>query len=202
MSARLRQFQAHSSAAQVDSAVISELHNQQAMVRSLYALIGNIADVIKILPAKRMGRTTVKTTAAYNATALSLVGDASVNNYLNGVVVTTSDFILYNTQIKGWRLLQVASVGAVAATITVATITGCDGLSALGSASGDGVVAGHPAYVVRAGDVVSITPGATGIYQLYDIAASDPSCPIAISHLGGSASAHASAGMVEYMPCG
>lgn len=201
-------YSAAAVATHIDIVVLPEEQGKQIQIKQLTLKAGHASDTFGFYKVTDHGQTRVKTTAAYNATALSLLGDSAVNNYINGTLVSTSDYILYSTLKFGWRLLDIASLGAVATTITAATIDALPFAYAgtaltstyLGSASGDGVVDGHKAYVVFAGDVVNIPVGSTTTYTIYDAYAGEVGCPLVVRMSGADAAGHYLYGTAEYVP--
>jgi len=195
-------FAGSSAASQTDSAVVPSYRNFKPLIRTLSYRGGTAADAVKIYPATLLGKTTVEDAAADDATSIDLVGDSGANDTINGVTVTTSDFVILTLDgigdgpsKNGYQLAAIGALGgATSGTIDITTLTPFDGGTGLDAA----IVAGATAWIVFASDVVTIDID-TNSDTIYDVAVGGAGTPIGVALVSAGANQHDFGGTVKYV---
>ncbi len=197
-----KQINAQSSANQYDTSIIPEQANSQILLKTLTSKAGNSSDILYWMPVTQLGETKVKTAITAATTIATLNGDAGVKNTLNGIAITTNDYLLIETN-GNYQIGKIATIDAGGANgaITITSITFLDGKSSWTYAS----AAGNKAYIIFAGDIIQLAIGAisTTVAQTYtNYACGELGYPAVVMMYGAAAALHYAHGVAEYAPAG
>lgn len=193
--------------ADVQVCVIPAHEDKTIHILSLNATGGNAADTVDFYPADAKGRTTVKTAHAQGTITVDLVGDAGVNDTLNGHVVTSSDWVLLGLDDRdfrygwgSWQLFKILSLGgATAGTIDINTwtTTSPNNFNAA-TVSRASAAVGNTAYVIDSTAKQSVKVGATTVY-LENPFTGNPGAPVVLGSNGQAAITHHISGTAIYV---
>jgi hypothetical protein len=195
-----KQICAQSAANQYDTSVIPEQANAQILLKRLTSLAGNGSDILYWMPVTQLGETKVKTAITAATTIATLVGDAAVKNILNGITITTNDYLLLETN-RNYQMCKIATInaGGADAAITITSCTPLDGTVGWTYAS----AAGNKAYIIFAGDIVQLAIGgiSTTVAQTYEnYGCGELGYPAVVMMYGAAAALHYAHGVAEYLP--
>lgn len=162
-------FRASGTAATGVLTVVKE--NGQVVCKSL----SYTDDAAGLLKFYRASQKTTANAACSSSTTLKINTDAS--GYVNGAVLTTSDYVIVDNGSGSWQVRSIGTVGAVASSVVTLT---------LGSAAT--VASGATVYVVRAAEIHSVTTANETRVNLLDMFNSFRDYPVAIELTGSTGS--------------